>query len=519
MSDLFNYNELIDLITSDNYVKLKSYLDSLIVYHTNFIRSVKIVKQSLTVELITIGTNKYVLTDDLLIKAPVYFKGSRNSRELIKNKQIPTNQYIYAKLIDGKWTITKGTSKIDKILLIEAFVKTIPELNPNTGLKITDNQGIEKAPNIIHLEDEEKFHDNEGNIIEIETRGEKQEDKIYFLMTDVSIGFDIPNLYEVIINDNSSYKDDIDYKYFICKKKINNCNNAKELKATKNMFLTYEGILRVLYVSRNNKTRAFRNWTTKTLFVAQMGTFSQKQQLSSKLLGVDANVINEVFNTDSSTIPCIYLFTLGTVKDLRNTFNIGSEYVDTSIVAKYGFTKDLVRRSEEHMKTYNVYTNVNLRLKYYSYIDPQYISKGETAIKDYFNGLNLGFKPTYMKFKELVIIPKNMMTEISEKYDYIGKKYIGHNAELITKIKDTEYELEIQREKHTNNILCKDNEVQKEKHTNIVLKKDYDLLKESFDKNNELFKKEIDSLKDLHMRELENIRLKYENELLKLKLK
>jgi hypothetical protein len=39
----------------------------------------------------------------------------------------------------------------------------IPELNEANN-KITDDKGVEKAPNIIILEDNEKFKDNEGNI-------------------------------------------------------------------------------------------------------------------------------------------------------------------------------------------------------------------------------------------------------------------------------------------------------------------------------------------------------------------
>ena len=38
------------------------------------------------------------------------------------------------------------------------------------------------------LDDEEKFHDNEGRVVEIETRGEREHDKVYFLAKDVATG-------------------------------------------------------------------------------------------------------------------------------------------------------------------------------------------------------------------------------------------------------------------------------------------------------------------------------------------
>lgn len=73
------------------------------------------------------------------------------------------------------------------------------------------------------MKDEEKFKDNMGNIIEIETRGERQHDKIYFKVKDVANGFDMENLQKTIITDN--YENIIHYKYFNCEKVISNEKN------------------------------------------------------------------------------------------------------------------------------------------------------------------------------------------------------------------------------------------------------------------------------------------------------
>ncbi len=56
------------------------------------------------------------------------------------------------------------------------------------------------ATNIINLENNEKFHDNEDNIIEIETRGERKVDGIYFKVKDVINGFNMLNLDNTIID-------------------------------------------------------------------------------------------------------------------------------------------------------------------------------------------------------------------------------------------------------------------------------------------------------------------------------
>lgn len=61
---------------------------------------------------------------------------------------------------------------------------------------------------------------------------------IYFKVKDASVAFNMLYLNDVILNKNSSYTEFLDYKYF-------SITNKNEL------FLTYEGLLRVLFVSKN----------------------------------------------------------------------------------------------------------------------------------------------------------------------------------------------------------------------------------------------------------------------------
>jgi hypothetical protein len=143
-----------------------------------------------------INNKEYILGDYIFSNAPIYTKGCRSSRDIISKKQIEAKNYIYARYKDDKWVITDGKSfKFDKILFIKSFVDKIPELKTDNTY-IVDN----KAPPIIVLKDEEKFMDNDGNIIEIETRGERAVDKIYFKVKDVADGFEMTNLQKDIIN-------------------------------------------------------------------------------------------------------------------------------------------------------------------------------------------------------------------------------------------------------------------------------------------------------------------------------
>jgi hypothetical protein len=215
-----------------------------------------------------------------------------------------------------------------------------------------------------------------------------------------------------------------------------------------------------------------------------MGTVQQKRKLGGDLLGVDAKTVNEIFNKDRNTLPCVYLFTLGYVKDLRKSMNIDIKYRDESIVCKFGFTKDLGRRTAEHINKFNKIENVDLKLKYYSYIDPQYISEAENNIKLTMKGLNIYLD--YEKEEELVVISKEFEQIVDDTYTLIGKKYMGHIAELITQMKNKDnemhmnnmkHEMEVDKLNHTIDTLKHINELQKEKYEHEILKRDFELLK------------------------------------------
>jgi hypothetical protein len=135
-----------------------------------------------------------------------------------------------------------------------------------------------------------------------------------------------------------------------------------------------------------------------------------------------------------------------------------------------GFTKDLSRRTGEHIKTFSKIPNVDLKLKYYTYIDPQYMSNAETDIKELFGSLNL--KLDFESFDELVIVPNIYSKIVSDKYNHIGKKYSGHISELITKIKELEEQNQKQELNHKIELQQKELQMQQ---------KEFDLQREQYE--------------------------------------
>ena len=452
-------------------------------------------------EMIKHANKNYILGDNVLAKAPIFSKGCRGTRALVKKKNISLDKYIFGRFVDNKWELSSNKSvKYDKVFLEESIINGIPEMS-NTNAVIMDDNGIEKAPPIIHLNDDEKFKDENGAVIEIETRGSRNADNIYFKVKDVEKGFDIPSL-QIVINDTrNSYKLNTDYKYFITEKHGNPMiNNSKKttkkpaIKSSKKtitksiiqkkLYLTYMGMLHMLFVTRNNKTSHFIKWASDILFTVQMGTKKQKESLAGNILGVPAKTVKEVFNINANALPCVYLFSLNTVKNLRTSMNIDAKYADDAVVCKYGFTKELSRRTAEHIDTFKKIDNVDLKLKCYSFMDPQYMSKGESDIRSFMNAM--GISIPFQTMEEIVVISKEHDSLVQKQYELIGKNYMGHSSELITQIKELQekheteklkYAIELQKEQFLNKQLTHQLELQTEKFHHEMLKKDFEMLK------------------------------------------
>jgi len=193
-----------------------------------------------------------------------------------------------------------------------------------------------------------------------------------------------------------------------------------------------------------------------------MGTIEDKIKLSASQLGIDAATMREILNIDAKTLPCIYLLILGYVKDLRKSMNIDPKYDDEDLVSRYGFTKDLQRRINEHIATFSGIEGCNLTVKHYSYIDPQYMSAAESDVREYVTSHNMNLE--YGKHEELFIIPKTQLKTILKQYQMIGKSYMGHISELVTKIKELETEIEIERKNHVIELERKDRVLERKNH-------------------------------------------------------
>lgn len=214
----------------------------------------------------------------------------------------------FRKGIDGRWNISDGNSrKIDKIMILkDVFHRMFNE----SGL--LEKEEIKIAPDIIVLDDTEKFHDANGNALDIEVRGARKSDQCYFKVKDVSEGFGMPKLYDTLIDKRSGYEEGIHYVYLY----VQNEKSGENGKRT--LYLKYCGIIRVLFASTTKLSQSFLSWATDTLFISQMGLIEDKIYLTSSLLGIPIETVKEILKKSVTPIACIYMFTIGTVLDLKN---------------------------------------------------------------------------------------------------------------------------------------------------------------------------------------------------------
>jgi len=425
------------------------------------------------------NNNLYYNSKELFQYNPEFYYGCKSKpRTIIDKKKIPASEYIYANLKLNEWKLSSEDCKKAQLLISKEWVdkyyfnisEPLVERIDNKETKkrdeeneiVEENEIAEKAPTILHLKDEEKFKDFDGNIIEIETRGERYEDKIYFKVKDIMTGFEMPSLNQNISDKEKGYEKNIDYKNFIREIKVPKGEPKtanKKFKTT--LYLTYEGLLRVLFVSRNKNATIFRKWATNKLFTIQLGSNDEKQKFAYQ-------IIKSVFDTYASKFPSIYLFKLGSVLHLRETFGIDTNIPDDSNVYKFGCTDDLGRRTGELGVEYNKLQNVDIKLSTFHIVDIIYKFDAETEIRD----LCKSFKKTLKVegFNELIVLNKDEYKHIEKYYKRIGNEFAGATAELQKEVIDLKDKIRTLEMTHKNDLLEKDLIIQKITHENNTLK-------------------------------------------------
>jgi hypothetical protein len=233
----------------------------IILYKVLFINNNR-VNIIINMNIININSINYYKALELKKYDPAYFVGcAQTIRKIIKRKSIPDEDYIYGNISKKNgWTVVvdKSNPNTKAVLLLreEWVVNNIPYMMEDEELA-QDNYDYPPAPEELILNDNEKFRDNEGRTIEIETIGIRTPKGVYFKASDVSKEFNMPNLSITVLNKDNGY----DTCIFIKQINIENITTLCKI-----LYITYRGMLRILYSNNIKQADEFVEWSSNIVF-------------------------------------------------------------------------------------------------------------------------------------------------------------------------------------------------------------------------------------------------------------
>lgn len=380
---------------------------------------------------VTINEKKYFPAQELYHFDPLFFRGCKRSvRQLVVKRTIPEQDYLYVDKVMDDATVMDPKALKAKLLLSEAWVMANhPQLNAAVTYE------YDPLPNLIILEDHEKFMDDEGNLYNVDTRGERDEDKVFFKVYDVAKVFGMDSLMSTLQHEGRGYVKDEHYKTFVLPVVLNEQDKQNaDNRDGRTTYLTYEGLLKVIYSSRGNSVvHKFRKWASRIIYTAHMGTIEQRNEVATTIRrGATIQAVKDVIGCSSTSVSCVYLFCIGSAKDLYD--------VDGSdLVYKFGRTNDLKRRTGEHKLKYGP----NIKLQQYAYIDPQHAVEAEADLKAY---LKDDIKVQFMD-SEVVIMDVDQSDLMKTKFKVMAEDYGGCLTELNRTINELNHQLELSKVK------------------------------------------------------------------------
>jgi len=221
------------------------------------------------------GNNVYLLNDLLIFDRSFFVGCIREPRKTIQKKNIHENQYWFATYSKrtNMWSPATPESRKAKILISEDWVH-------NNLPKFTGDQDTYKyrpLPPLLVLSEDEKFRDQYGDTHEVEVRGEKTKEGIRFKCEDIARVFEMQTL-DTHIN---RMLDSSDFEVFCSDMTANWAVMAEQREQNTggnptSTYLTYNGLLKIIFASRSGVAYRFHDWATDILYAAHLGTDEER---------------------------------------------------------------------------------------------------------------------------------------------------------------------------------------------------------------------------------------------------
>ena len=283
----------------------------------------------------------------------------------------------------------------------------------------------------IVLNETEMFRNAEGEVCDVDVRGDRTRTGTYFKVKDIGKVFGVKRLHDDIINKRSRY---IDGKHYI---KVP-AGSSRMCQTDGDYYFTSKGLYTWLFNAKEAKADHYINWMMDTLFTVQFGTQEEKEEL----VGVSRQELASGLKLCVNKISGLYLIKLGTVKQLRDVMDLGDEQDDKDLVCKFGYSKDIQKRFYQHDNNLaKELDNGSLELLFYSAIQEPHLAHAEAKLHDFFELVKTDFNG----HRELVILSKADLKMTKAKYLTIADGYTTTDDTEITELKEKVKKLRIQK--------------------------------------------------------------------------
>jgi hypothetical protein len=298
---------------------------------------------------------------------------------------------------------------------------------------------------IITLEDHEKFKDVNGEIFEIEVRGERSKDKILFKAKDLAEFFGMKSLVKNLIDNRKKYQYEIDY--IILGNQL--CDKGAQLESSKinidrnNVFITLIGFIRVIFVSKsgNENIQLMFNWILDLVYTHKFGSTDEREELSKDLLKC---ILNEKLSG-------LYYINLGTFNELYDNMNISKEEYPPDVygsfnIGKYGLSEDVNNRYKQHSNKKDGYGKFssNIDFKWMILLSPSNLPKAESLLKNLLksDGFNFDYNADNKNHTELIMFNPSKGLRLKKIFRQVSELFPSKENELNKIIEDSKEKYE-----------------------------------------------------------------------------
>ena len=189
-------------------------------------------------------------------------------------------------------------------------------------------------------------------------------------------------------------------------------------RRVKAVFLSFNGLMRVIYASHSTVAKRYRDWANRICFAGLFGSEEQRVNAAAEVVGVPTSSLKEVFEIAAVKVPCLYLFFIGKVVDMKKHYDELKDH-KSGMLFKFGRTDNLLRRCKEHTKTYGTLKESNLRIRLWVPINPDHLSAAETVISQFLKDKKVPFQ----QHSETVVLSLKDLKPLREEYTRMFRQF------------------------------------------------------------------------------------------------